>query len=93
MKTITYEECIAHLRANKEFIRIGAIAKRININGGLLRNIVSQNQHYRELPVKYRADFINVILEITNIRQVETNEGGTISDAIDLFYRSREGIE
>lgn len=93
MKTITYEECIAHLRANKEFIRIGAIAKRININGGLLRNIVSKQQHYRDLPVKYRADFINVMLEITNIRQVETNEVGTISEAIDLFYRSREGIE
>lgn len=91
---LTYPEAIAHIRANKDSFKLEAIAKKININPDQFRQIVNRRQYARELPEKYRADFIKVVTELTSVRQVEQHEGDrTISEAIDLFYQSRVEID
>ncbi len=91
---LTYPECISHIRANKDSFKLEAIAKKININPDQFRQIVNRRQYAKELPEKYRADFIQVVTELTSVRQVEQYEGDrTISDAIDLFYQSRGEVD
>lgn len=94
MNNLTYPECISHIRANKDSFKLEAIAKKININPDQFRQIVNRRQYAKELPEKYRADFIKVVTELTSVRQVEQSEGDrTISEAIDLFYQSRVEID
>lgn len=91
---MNYREAIEHVRKYKEFIRIGAIANRLKMNQGQLRQVINEIGYAKELPEKYRADFIKVVTELTSVRQVEQHEGDrTISDAIDLFYQSREDVD
>lgn len=91
---LTYPECISHIRANKDSFKLEAIAKKININPDQFRQIVNRRQYAKELPEKYRTDFIQVVTELTSVRQVEQYEGDrTISDAIDLFYQSRGEVD
>lgn len=94
MTNLTYPECISHIRANKDSFKLEAIANKININPDQFRQIVNRRQYAKELPEKYRADFIKVVTELTSVRQVEQYEGEqTISDAIDLFYQSRVEVD
>ena len=91
---LTYIEAITHVRKYKKFIRVGAIADDLGINQGQFRQIINRVAYAKELPEKYRADFIQVVTELTSVRQVEQYEGDrTISDAIDLFYQSREDVD
>lgn len=91
---LTYPEVIAHIRANKDSFKLEAIAKKININPDQFRQIVNRRQYAKELPEKYRTDFIQVVTELTSVRQVDPYEGDrTISDAIDMFYQSRVEVD
>lgn len=75
MNNLTYPEAISHIRANKDSFKLEAIAKKININPDQFRQIVNSRQYAKELPEKYRADFIKVVTELTSVRQVEQDEG------------------
>lgn len=91
MTNLTYPECISHIRANKDSFKLEAIAKKININPDQFRQIVNRRQYAKELPEKYRADFIKVVTELTSVRQVEQYEGDrTISNGIDKWFRKNE---
>lgn len=91
MTNLTYPEAIAHIRANKDSFKLEAIAKKININPDQFRQIVNRRQYAKELPEKYRADFIKVVTELTSVRQVEQYEGDrTISNGIDRWFRKNE---
>lgn len=91
---LTYPECISHIRANKDSFKLEAIAKNININPDQFRRIVNRRQYAKELPEKYRPDFIQVVTDLTSVRQVGQYEGDrTISEAIDLFYQSRVEVD
>lgn len=81
---MNYIECIAHIRKYKAYFKLEAIAKKININPDQFRQIVNRRQYAKELPEKYRADFIKVVTELTSVRQVEPYEGDRTTRAIAL---------
>lgn len=71
MNKLTYLEAITHVRKYKTFYRIGAIADRLEINQGYLRQIINRTNGAKDLPEKYRAKFIEVVEELTKVRQID----------------------
>lgn len=91
MSNLTYTEAITHIKKYKDFYCLKVIAEAIKMNPCYFRNVINERYRQKDLPVKYRSEFVKVISELCSVRQVEQIEcERTISDAIDLFYRSRE---
>lgn len=90
MTNLTYTEAITHIKQFKDFYCLKVIAERINMNPCYFHNVINERYRQKDLPAKYRSEFVKVISELCSVRQIEQIEGErTISDAIDLFYRSR----
>lgn len=81
MKNLTYIEAIEHIRTYKEFFKLEAIAKAIKINPDQFRQIISKRQYAKNLPDKYRTDFIKVVTMLTSVQQIETEEDAELRKA------------
>lgn len=88
MNKLTYTEAMAHIRKYKEFIRIGAIANHLNMNQGQLRQIINRTNYAKELPEKYRTDFINIVQMLVSVEQVD--EAQTEAKRLDEAFRGSE---
>ena len=84
MNKLTYTEAMAHVRKYKEFIRIGAIANHLNMNQGQLRQIINRTNYAKELPEKYRTDFINIVQMLVSVEQVD--EAQTEARRLDQVF-------
>lgn len=91
MNNLTYTEAITHVKKCKDFYCLKVIAEAIKMNPCYFRNVINERYRQKDLPVKYRSEFVRIVSGLCSVRQVEQLEGErTISDAIGLFYRSRE---
>lgn len=92
MNNITYTEAINHVKKYKDFYCLKVIAERVNMNPCYFRNIINERYRQKDLPVKYRSDFVRVVSELCSVRQLDCDgsQHNTISEAIDLFYKSRD---
>lgn len=90
MSNYTYLEAITHIRKYKAFFKLEAIARSININADQFRQIVNRRQYAKELPKKYKPEFIRVITELSQIEQADCDPSqyNTLNEAIDTFFRS-----
>lgn len=88
MSNYTYLEAITHVRKYKAFFKLEAIAKAININADQFRQIVSRRNRTKELPEKYRAEFVKVVMELCQVEQVERFDGGT--EALNELFRNKD---
>lgn len=89
MNNYTYLEAISHVRKYKAFFKLEAIAKVININADQFRQIVNR-RGAKNLPEKYRAEFIKVVTELCRVEQVERFDGGT--EALNELFRNKDII-
>lgn len=74
MKNLTYKEAITHVRKYRDVYKMEAIAKLININADQFRHVIKQIHRSNELPEKYRERFIEVVTELTCVRQEVPND-------------------
>lgn len=74
MNNLIYTECIAHVKKFKNFYCLKVIAEKINMNPCYFRNVINKRYRQKDLPVKYRSDFVKVVSELCGVRQ-ETPEG------------------
>lgn len=74
MTNLTYTECLAHIRQFKDFYCLKVIAERININPCYFRNIINERYRQKDLPAKYRSDFVRVVSELCSVRQIEPKQ-------------------
>ena len=88
MNKLTYTEAIAHVRKYKEFIRIGAIANHLEMNQGQLRQVINKTGYTKELPEKYRSEFINIVQMLVSVEQVD--EAQTEAKRLDQAFRDSE---
>lgn len=90
MNNITYTEAITHVKKYKDFYCLKVIAEKINMSPAYFRNVINERYRQKDLPVKYRSDFVRVVSELCSVRQIDCDgsQHNTISEAIDLFYRS-----
>lgn len=87
MNNLTYLEPITHIRKYKEVYKLGNIAKQIDMNPDQFRQVVSQRQYAQELPEKYRVKFIEMVRELTSIRQ-EVPNVEVMSQALTIEFRN-----
>lgn len=90
MNNLTYTEAITHVKKYKDFYCLKVIAEQINMSPAYFRNVVNERYGLKNLPEKNRADFVRVVSELCSVRQIDCDgsQHNTISEAIDLFYRS-----
>lgn len=92
MNNLTYTEAITHVKRFKDFYCLKVIAERINMSPAYFRNVINERYRQKDLPVKYRSDFVKVVSELYGVRQLDCDgsQHNTISEAIDLFYQSHD---
>lgn len=90
MNNLTYTEAITHIKKYKDFYCLKVIAERVNMNPCYFRNIINERYRQKDLPVKYRSDFVRVVSELCSVTQVDCDgsQYNTISKVVDLFYNS-----
>lgn len=93
MNNLSYPEAIAHIKAFKDFYCLKVIAEKINMSPAYFRNVINERYRQKDLPVKYREEFMKVVSMLCSVRQLDCDgsQHNTISEAIDLFYQSNEG--
>lgn len=92
MTNLTYTECIAHIKKFKDFYCLKVIAEQINMSPAYFRNVINERYGLKNLPEKNRAEFVKVVSILCSVRQLDCDgsQHNTISEAIDLFYKSRD---
>lgn len=88
--SLTYPECLAHIRLLKDFYCLKTIAEKIDMSPAYFRNVINERYGLKNLPEKNRADFVKVVSILCSVRQLDCagSQHNMVGEAIDLFYQS-----
>lgn len=88
--SLTYPECLAHIRQYKDFYCLKAIAEKIDMSPAYFRNVINERYGLKNLPEKNRAKFVEVVSMLCSVRQLDCDgsQHGGIIEVDGLFYQS-----